>query len=143
MIGSFEELRRLKPDVTDFTENGHCSRCGSCCTDFLPVSREEIERIRAYVKKHNLKEHVTVVMQSPGMDMTCPFRDNVKKRCDIYEIRPEICRCFQCDQDMEHINTNKAVFYQKNHVVSMRGVFFGNERSNHMARLIALALRME
>ena len=142
MIGSFEELRRLKPEVTDFTVDGHCSGCGSCCTDFLPVSREEIERIHAYVKKHHLKEHVTVVMKSPSLDMTCPFRDNVKKRCDIYEIRPEICRCFQCDQDMEHINTNKAVFYQKNHVTSMRGEFFCNETSKVMEKLIAAALRM-
>lgn len=128
-------------NVTDYTVDGHCSGCGSCCSDYLPLSQREIERIKAYMKKHSLREHVARVMAGPQLDMTCPFRDNVKHRCDIYEVRPDICRCFQCNQPVELINKNKEWYHQRNRVVSMRGEFFGDPLSKIIANRLAMKMR--
>ena len=59
-------------------------------------------------------------------DMTCPFRDEKNKKCLIYEIRPEICRVFQCNQERDAIKANKMRLHGVNNVVLMRNEFFGN-----------------
>lgn len=143
MICSLGELSRMNPSVTDFTEDGHCSGCGSCCSDFLAVSKEEIERIRVYVVNHHLKEHITLVNPGIFMDCTCPFRDNVHKKCDIYPVRPQICRCFQCDQEMELINSNKALFQQRNQTISMRTEFFGRANNGIIANMINASMKLK
>lgn len=136
MIGRIDSIRD-EIDVTDYTVDGHCSGCGSCCSDYLPLSQNEIERIRSYMRKHNLHEHTASVMVGLSLDMTCPFRDNIKHRCDIYEVRPDICRCFQCNQSVEQIGKNKEWYHQRNRVVSMRGEFFGNMMSQIIAARLA------
>lgn len=143
MICSLGELSKMKPAVTNYTVDGHCSGCGACCSDFLPVSREEIERIRHFVMNHHLKEHISIVNPGNFMDWTCPFRDNVHKKCDIYPVRPQICRCFQCDQEMELINSNKALFQQKNQTISMRTEFFGRANNGIIANMINASLKHE
>ena len=123
-IGTYDELRAAeKKGVTDFTENGKCSGCGECCSDFLPLSPEEISRIRRYVEKHNIRPHHNNVV-SIGFDVTCPFRDNVNKVCVIYNIRPAICREFRCDYDPARLTENKDFFHHLYNVVSMRHEFF-------------------
>lgn len=111
-------------NVTDFTINGKCSQCGQCCSNLLPLSKSEINRIKAYVKKHGIKEqrHNATMLT----DMTCPFRDEKNKKCLIYEIRPEICRVFQCNQERDTIVANKMRMHGVNNVVLMRNEFFGN-----------------
>jgi hypothetical protein len=59
-------------------------------------------------------------------DMTCPFRDDLNKKCLIYEIRPEICRVFQCNQKRDIVVANKMRMHGVNNVVLMRNEFFGN-----------------
>jgi Fe-S-cluster containining protein len=61
-----------------------------------------------------------------AVDMTCPFRDERNKKCLIYEIRPEICRVFQCNQERDVIVANKMRMHGVNNVVLMRNEFFGN-----------------
>ena len=29
--------------MTNFTKNGKCSKCGSCCSNFLPLTQSEIK----------------------------------------------------------------------------------------------------
>ena len=128
-------------NVKDYTIDGHCSGCGACCSDYLPLSQNEIERIKAYMKKHTLREHTASVMVVAQLDLTCPFRDNIKHRCDIYEVRPDICRCFQCNQPVEQIRKNKEWYHQRNRVVSMRGEFFGDPLSKIIA--VGLGRRMK
>ena len=61
-----------------------------------------------------------------AVDMTCPFRDERNKKCLIYDIRPEICRVFQCNQERDEIVANKMRMHGVNNVVLMRNEFFGN-----------------
>lgn len=60
--------RKCNPD-------GSCSGCGECCSDFLPLSSDEVKRIKAYVKKHGLKpHHNAVALMTGAYDVTCPFQ---------------------------------------------------------------------
>lgn len=83
------------------TENlcvdGHCSCCGGCCSDIIPVTEKELDTLRKFVRLHHYKPHTQLKMGMTAIyDMTCPFL-NEEKKCDIYDIRPEICRLFKCD----------------------------------------------
>ena len=111
--------------VTDFTVDGKCSNCGNCCSNCLPLSNAEITRIRAYIKKHNIKEQRHNV--ATGVDMTCPFRDEGNKKCLIYEIRPAICRKFKCDYTKQDLLKTREDSHKINRVVFMRTEFFGNK----------------
>ena len=111
-------------EVTNFTDNGKCSSCGQCCSNCLPLSDSEVKQIKAYIKKHNIKEQRHNFMV--GTDMTCPFRDEANKKCLIYEIRPEICRQFMCNHTKDDILKWKIDFHKKFNVVFMRNEFFGN-----------------
>ena len=123
-----KEMKCGAGTVTDFTKDGKCICCGECCSDFLPVSDAEIRRIMEYVKKHKIKEYTNVLINFP-VNFKCPFRDDARRICTIYEIRPEICRSFMCNYDQDKIQENKAIFNQKYNVISMRGTFFGNENN--------------
>lgn len=124
--------------ITNFTNNGKCSSCGACCSDILPISESEVQKIKVYIKKHNIKEkrHLT-----QAYDVTCPFRDDVKNICTIYEVRPEICREFKCDHTIENIKQAKLEIHKKHRIVFMRNEFFGNSETINLAKdLLKLAL---
>lgn len=36
--------------------DGHCSGCGECCADLLPLTKGEIKRLRDYARKHPEKK---------------------------------------------------------------------------------------
>ena len=109
----------LKP--IDSTTNGKCSGCGSCCSNILPLTMEEVRQIKAYIKQHNIKEQRNNVLM--GVDMSCPFRDERNKKCLIYSIRPAICREFMCNYTQNDIKSAEFDF-KKFYVVLMRSEFF-------------------
>lgn len=78
--------------ITDNSVCGQCSKCGECCSNILPVSQEEVNKIQKYVIKNNVKPQTQmVVMQNR---LACPYYDG--KKCLIYEVRPLICKEFYC-----------------------------------------------
>lgn len=82
--------------------DGHCIGCGECCTDLLPTTRREIVRLRDYAKKHQLKEHrLPAGAALESVDLTCPFRNEMTKRCEVYPVRPLICRAFICSRTLQ------------------------------------------
>ena len=112
--------QRCNPD-------GSCSGCGECCSDFLPLSNDEVKRIKAFVKKHGLKpHHNAVALMTGAFDVTCPFRDNEKRQCDIYGIRPEICRSFICSKKFDEAQDDKKILESQSNPFSMRYEFFGD-----------------
>lgn len=112
-------------DVKDYTNGGKCSNCGQCCSNLLPLSDGEIKAIKAHIKKHHIKEQRHNAMN--GIDMTCPFRDEKSRKCLIYEVRPQICRLFKCDQCADEIAGNKLRMHNVNKVTIMRYEFFGSK----------------
>lgn len=87
-----ESLVEGKAKIKDCSNNGKCSQCGECCSNFLPVSQKEIENIQDYVLKNNIKpqKHM-LIMQNR---LSCPYHDG--KKCLVYEVRPLICKEFYC-----------------------------------------------
>ena len=75
--------------IQDNTRKGKCVKCGECCSNLLPLSLAEIERLRAYIAEHQIS------MQQ-GHEPDCPFL-NAEKRCMVYEVRPLICRIYKCN----------------------------------------------
>ena len=128
-LGTLEDIRRdVAHGVYDNTINGECSCCGNCCSNLLPLSESEIERIRKYVKRHHIRAQVHAIPMVATMDLTCPFLDLSKatEKCTIYKVRPAICRVFKCNKSMSiddielfnrepriPINVRKAIFGDK------------------------------
>ena len=111
-----------------FTICGECSNCGSCCTNLLPVSGKEKKTIRRYIQKHGIKEQTChYPTADPILDLTCPFRHHTEKKCLIYEVRPAICRAFRCDNPMEKIKADRALFNHKYGLINMREEFYGGK----------------
>ena len=78
--------------ITDNSCCGHCSKCGECCTNFLPVTQKELETIQEYVIANKIRpQKQMLVMQNR---LTCPYYNG--KKCLIYEVRPLICKEFYC-----------------------------------------------
>lgn len=121
--------------ITDYTCNGQCSCCGQCCGDILHLSRKEIKRIRQYVKDHKIQPTAKNIFVA--YDNTCPFRDNVNKKCKIYEVRPDICREFICNLKKEDIYNNRERNNNSRLARSMRQLFFNDsENAEIMSKLL-------
>ncbi len=116
------------PTIKNFCVNGKCSQCGQCCTNLLPMSDSEVNRIHRYMKRHHIEQHFQKTLVEIGStDLTCPFRDNKNKRCLIYEVRPEICKQFICCEDQNKSFRNRDKILRDNrHTVFCRTEFFGN-----------------
>ena len=82
--------------ITDNSICGECSKCGECCSNFLPVSQNEINTIQEYVIQNNIKPQMQMlVMQNR---LCCPYYNGQK--CLIYDVRPLICKEFYCNKAM-------------------------------------------
>lgn len=98
-----------------------CSNCGTCCSNILLVSEKEKKAIKKYIKEHNV---VPLNKQNVLTDYkdVCPFRDNNSKKCSIYEVRPQICRKFNCFNSVKE-NLN----YKELQAINMLKTFFPSE----------------
>lgn len=95
---------RIKdPDAIDYSKGGKCSGCGSCCSSNLDMDRGEVRAIRGYLKKHpDIRPHNhTIMFAGPHIDGICPFRNDQTRSCDIYPVRPAVCRSFDCSKPKE------------------------------------------
>lgn len=121
---SLEEFYRdMKHGVYNFTKDGKCTQCGNCCTAILPVTKEELKAIKRYIKKKHIKP--VLHSGSADVDLTCPFRNDAEKKCNVYEVRPQICRDFKCDKPQKMIDGTKEHYSYDNrfHTVNMREIF--------------------
>lgn len=131
MIGTLGKfVEDTQNGVYDRTKDGKCSGCGQCCGNFLPVSSKEIKEIRRYVNKYHITEQKHNYPSVIAFDFTCPFLDDskAKEKCLIYQVRPEICRDFVCNNP-NGARKNKKLMHKKYASVDMREVFFGGNRN--------------
>lgn len=110
--------------------DGKCSRCGECCTPFIPITNKEYKTIKKYIKENNIQ----CENQVDGNDVyiKCCFYNRKERKCNIYEVRPEVCRRFKCCNSMQQINARKKYFnnradYNKagTKVIGMDELFYG------------------
>lgn len=104
-----------KIKITDNSVCGHCSKCGECCTNFLPITQKEVETIQEYVIANKIRPQKQVlVMQNR---LICPYYNG--KKCLIYEVRPLICKEFYC---YKKPNVETGLYKEKRIVVDMWGI---------------------
>ena len=81
-----------------------CIDCGKCCGP-VPISAEEYANIYDYLQEHAYPREVA---ERPHTILECVFRDNEKRCCSIYPVRPTICRLFGVTAGMQCLNGNSA-----------------------------------
>jgi Fe-S-cluster containining protein len=122
-IANIEQVMQdMKHGVYNFTQNGKCINCGNCCTALLPITKEELKTIQRFVKRKHLQiEKHTVA----DVDLTCPFRNEEKRICMIYNIGPQICRDFKCDKPQKKTDDTKEHYEYDNRfsVLNLREIF--------------------
>jgi hypothetical protein len=125
--GKFEDVRRDYRTVNNYCIDGNCSRCGECCSDFIPLLDNELRIIKEYVKKHGVTAYKNRAVYA-YIDITCPFYDAGKKECRIYPVRPSICRTFQCDKSFVELMRDKMEHFRnmQRSPVSLRHEIFGD-----------------
>jgi Fe-S-cluster containining protein len=108
----------------DYTQNGKCSNCGNCCSNTIPISKREFLSISKFILDNNITMREINLPLVNLRDMTCPFRDDINKKCKIYPVRPFICREYICSKNSKY---SKSFFkkIQKEHRanVNMRELF--------------------
>lgn len=117
----------MEHGVYDFTKDGECTGCGACCSNYLPLNTKEIKEIKSYIKKKHIKEHRHNFPTSRFIkDGTCPFLNEGKEnqKCEIYSVRPKICRVFICNQPPSKVKENKERFWKTRKPCDMRETFF-------------------
>ncbi len=81
-------------NINIYSCNGICSKCGNCCTNFLPITKKEITKIKQYVSENNIQPENRKF--GNNIVMQCPFLNQKTKKCNIYKVRPFVCRNFLC-----------------------------------------------
>lgn len=76
--------------------NGKCIKCGKCCGLFIPVTKKEVDKIKKYVKENNIEPENRIT--SEAIELRCPFLDLKNHKCNIYPVRPYVCRDFICSR---------------------------------------------
>lgn len=111
-------------ELTDFTCNGECSKCGSCCSNYLPLTRKEFRVLKHWVRKHRFQPKLVTDV----LDVTCPFLDKETSLCVCYKVRPEVCRIFTCRKAIANqVKFSKSRFHFR--VYNLRQELFGDTKS--------------
>ena len=110
--------------IVNHTICGKCSNCGECCTDILPLSEEEVYKIKEYMRNHKLLEN-----NKEAGNFICPFRNQALKKCDIYEVRPFICQKFKCDTPPQKAEFTRDEITKSRKSYSMKYEFFNNDNN--------------
>lgn len=84
-------------NIHDKTIDGKCSKCGGCCAGFIPLTKDEVSKIRRYVKKNKIEMRKRKSLF--GYDGRCIFLDSKSRKCMIYPVRPFVCSDFICNRE--------------------------------------------
>lgn len=138
--GSIQDVPPGDTTYANHCVDGKCSNCGNCCVDLLPLTKSELERLRRYACEHSLKEHRQAPFWDPNAtDLTCPFRNQHTQKCEVYPVRPLICRSFTCAKPLDVAKRDRDEIHKTRQVVSLRYEVFGNTET--VALLTAACMR--
>lgn len=94
--------------ISNRLPNGECSRCGECCGAVpMPFTKKEAKRMANYIIEHNIIPE-PLEQDGDNIYLRCCFYNKTTKSCNIYPVRPEMCRVFRCDQSMKLIDKHKT-----------------------------------
>lgn len=127
------------------TINGKCSRCGQCCSAFIPFTKTEAATIKKYVQEHNIEPVDRI--DKYQLKVFCPFFNQQEHKCNIYEVRPYVCKDFICsnkdwEQKRDHYGEicNFNGTGKNNQLVSLDDVIY-NDYSFTLRYLISIIIK--
>lgn len=91
--------------------DGSCSKCGNCCTIAIPITKEEEKTIKQYIEEHDVQPES--LYEEDNFYAYCCFYDRKNKCCKIYDVRPEICRSFKCNRDINQLEQEKIANHKR------------------------------
>lgn len=90
--------------MTNLTKNGVCSRCGQCCSNFIPLTQDEKIHLQKICKETDVEVQIKT-LEDGRVFMLCPFLichpETNTTSCSIYNDRPSICKIFKCDKKIK------------------------------------------
>jgi len=97
-----------------FWERFRCQQCGLCCYTpgaGLILEREDFDRIASKIGRKRLKSlsRYDKTINAWILKQPCPFYDQDKRGCKIYEIRPQTCRKYPLHPPLAQLPYNLAV----------------------------------
>lgn len=100
-------------EITDM-HNPKCVNCNECCTVTAIITQEEFDNIKRYLNDNAkgrklYKQAIETIMKYKEQGiiyLMCPFSNETTKRCEIYFIRPSVCREFHCDPSRYNLKPN-------------------------------------
>jgi Fe-S-cluster containining protein len=95
-------------ELKDYYKEGKCSRCGECCTPFIPITNKEYKTIKKYIKENKIDKENLV--EGNNVYIKCCFYNRKEKKCNIYKVRPEVCKRFKCCNTPQQINARRKYF---------------------------------
>ena len=113
----------MKDQVKNLCKSGQCSRCGECCTPFIPITTKEYKTIEKYIKENNIECENPV--DGNNVHVKCCFYNRKEKKCNIYPVRPEVCRRFQCNKTMQQIRARRKHFNNRADINKVGGKIQG------------------
>lgn len=100
-------------DIEDKTRNHKCSGCAHCCTAFLPWTSKEVHVVKDFMKEHFIVPYFLSSFDKHNLYVFCPFLNKDTRRCQIYPVRPLICRTFKCDKNINTLNKEKEFAHKR------------------------------
>jgi uncharacterized protein len=70
-----------------------CQGCKGMCCGPVPITEDELKRIKKKVKTMPVKKRLELKDQQRFFG-TCIFYDEANDRCGIHSVRPSICKAF-------------------------------------------------
>ena len=114
-----------------------CMNCGKCCENILLVSKKEINQIKTYLKNNPINPNNPNSSLSNDLQKNvCPFRNEIDKKCKIYDIRPSICRSYECS------SMGSVMDYEGVKPINMLHTFFPDEYTGEKPNLKNLNKRV-
>ena len=95
-----------------------CNNCGECCGP-VQINILEYTAIELFLQKH---PEIAEFAKSKDFSLHCVFRDEEKKRCLIYDVRPVICKLYTCQSEAWEKDIPEP-----NYLINMFGIHFINE----------------
>ncbi|MFW9929713.1 MAG: YkgJ family cysteine cluster protein [Candidatus Thorarchaeota archaeon] len=93
---SLSLLCRFHPKKSELNTNVYfkCNNCGDCCKGNILISESDIEIIKTFIgiQRKFFVDKTLLGFKLRTFNNNCIFHDDIGKKCNIYNYRPEVCR---------------------------------------------------
>lgn len=102
---------------------------------FSRSRKAKLNGLRDYARKHHLQENKRSFLETKGgPDLSCPFRNEHTKQCDVYSVRPLICKEYICSRLLQKPIAQTGLTKEKRDIHSLRWEVFKNPECENLLK---------